>query len=277
MLRLALSEISTWPATFDEDVEAYAAAGFDAIGIWELKLPPDDEGSRRILNRSRLHVANCVPAVPSVLPLEVPGMEGPADPAERVAALCASMARLAAFRPESVLVLTGPLGDRPPAEARAIVTEGLREVAAAARRAGVRLGLEPTHASESAATSFLSSIGEAAALLDEAGLEDVGIMVAAHQVWDTPSLADDIARHGSRITGLHVADRAAPHNGDRLPPGEGVTRPERVVRLLREQGFDGSLDVAIFSTFGGFWGLPLDAAARRAYAAARRTRELSAV
>ena len=38
--RLALSEISTAGASFEEDVAAYAAAGFDAIGLWELKLRP---------------------------------------------------------------------------------------------------------------------------------------------------------------------------------------------------------------------------------------------
>jgi len=34
-VRLSLSEMSTPDATFAEDVAAYAAAGFDAIGIWE--------------------------------------------------------------------------------------------------------------------------------------------------------------------------------------------------------------------------------------------------
>ena len=35
-------------------------------------------------------------------------MEGPPDPRERIAALCTSMRRLAAYEPECVLVLTGP-------------------------------------------------------------------------------------------------------------------------------------------------------------------------
>ena len=39
---LSLSEISTVGATFEQDVKAYAAAGFDAIGLWEFKLPDDD-------------------------------------------------------------------------------------------------------------------------------------------------------------------------------------------------------------------------------------------
>jgi sugar phosphate isomerase/epimerase len=270
-VRIALSEISTVGATFAEDVAAYSAAGFDGIGIWEFKLPDgDDEASARLVRESGLGAANCVPQVPSFLQPALPGMEGPADPAERVEALCASMARLARFAPASVVCLTGPVGDRSVTEARAIVCEGLTQVAAAARAAGVRLGLEPTHLSESGETSFLSSIGEAVELLDEAGLADVGVMVDSVHVWDTAELASEVASHAARVTGLHVADKVAPGAPGRVLPGEGATHPERLVALLRAAGFDGYLDTEIFSTPDAFWGLPVDEAARRAAAAARR-------
>jgi len=75
-MRLALSEISTVNASFEEDVAAYAAAGFDGIGIWEMKLPADDDANRALLRTSGLGVANCVPTVPSILPLCFPGWKG---------------------------------------------------------------------------------------------------------------------------------------------------------------------------------------------------------
>lgn len=71
------------------------------------------------------------------------------------------------------------------------------------------------------------------------------------------------------MTGLHVADKAAPGTPGRLLPGEGVTHPEQLVVLLHEAGFDGYAGVEILSTPQGFWGLPVDEAARRAAAAAR--------
>jgi len=268
-VKIALSEISTPSASFAEDVAAYAAAGFDGIGIWEFKLPEDDAASARLLSEAGLGAAHCVPAIPSLLQLALPGMEGPADPAERIEALCASMRRFARFEPACVVCLTGPTGDRSEDEARALVRDGLRDVAAAARTAGVRLGLEPTHLSESAETSFLSSIGETIALLDAAGLDDVGVMVDSVHVWDTGELESDVARHATRITGLHVADKLAPGAPGRVLPGEGVTHPERLVGLLRAAGFDGYLDIEIFSTPEEFWGLPVEEAARRAAAAAR--------
>ena len=266
-MKLSLSEISTVNASFAEDVVAYAAAGLDGIGIWEFKLSQDDEANLLQLDRSGLGVSNCIPAVPSILPLAIPGMEGPPDPAERIEALCASMGRLAAYRPTSVLCLTGPIGERDPEEAYAIVLDGIRQIAAAARAADVRLGLEPTHLSESHESSFLSTIGEAIELLDEADLPDVGVLVDSVHVWDTPSLEDDITRNADRITGLHIADKLAPGAAGRLLPGEGMTRPDRVLELVLATGFDGYVDVEIFSTPEAFWGLSPGEAARRAHGA----------
>ena len=41
-MKLSLSTISTLNASFAQDVAAYAVAGFDDIGLWEMKLPADD-------------------------------------------------------------------------------------------------------------------------------------------------------------------------------------------------------------------------------------------
>ena len=113
-MRLSLSAISTVNASFAEDVVAYAAAGFDAIGLWEMKLPDDDAANVALLRSHGLAVSNCIPTVPSFLPLAIPGMEGPPDPGARIDAICASIRRLAAYEPECVLVLSGPLGEPAP-------------------------------------------------------------------------------------------------------------------------------------------------------------------
>ena len=268
-MRLALSEISTVGASFEEDVAAYAAAGFDGIGIWEMKLPADDAASIALLREAGLAVANCVPAVPSILPLRLPGMEGPPDVAERVAAICTSVDRLAAYEPESVLVITGPAGDLDPVDARSLVLDGLREIASVARDAGIHLGLEPIHPGQDGTVSFVHSIADSVALLDEAGVGDVGIMVDTYNLWHEDPAA--IAAVADRVTGLHVADEPAePGRADRVLPGEGGTRAAEHVSALREAGWDGFLDVEIFSTPELFWRLPPDEAARRAYAAVSR-------
>jgi len=266
-MKLALSEISTVNATFEEDVTAYAAAGFDGIGIWEMKLPAEDSANVALLRESGLGVANCVPTAPSILPLRLPGMEGPPDPEERIAALCASVRRFAAYEPESVVCLTGAVGELEPARAREIVVSGLREIAAVARKAGVRFGLEPAGSS----VSFVASVADALALLDDADLDDVGIMADTYNLWHEDS--DELASAAKRVTGLHVADEALdPSRTDRVLPGEGGTRSAEHVRALSAAGWDGYLDVEIFSTPERFWGLPTAEAVQRAHAAVSRLR-----
>jgi sugar phosphate isomerase/epimerase len=268
-VRLALSAISTVGASFVEDVRAYAAAGFDGIGIWEFKLPEDDASSRALLRAHGLGVANCIPTVPSILPLGLPGMEGPPDPRERIDALCASVRRLAAYEPECVLCLTGPTGQLEPNRARAIVVEGLREVAAAAREAGARFGLEPATPRQRETVSFVNTVADALALLEEAGLQDVGLMADTYNLWHEDPAS--LAAVADRVTGLHVADEpAGADRDDRVLPGEGGARSAELVRALREAGWGGYLDVEIFSTPERFWGLPVDEAARRAHAAVSR-------
>ena len=265
-MRLSLSAISTIAASLAEDVAAYSAAGFDAIGLWEFKLPSDDDANVELHYAQRLAVSNCVPTVPSFLPLGIPGMEGPADPEERIEAICASVRRFSAYEPECVLCLSGPLGGRSEDEGRAVVIEGLRRAAAAAREAGVVLGFEPIHPAQLDTAGFVCSLADALALLDEAGLDDVGIMA------DTFNLAreatEDVVAARGRFTGLHVADELAePAPGVRRLPQAGG-RSAELVAALRADGWDGTVDVEIFSTPDDFWALPAGEAARQAHASA---------
>ncbi len=264
-MQLSLSTISTLNAPLAEEVDAYAASGFDAIGLWEMKLPPDDQANVALIHAHGLRVSNCVPTVPSFLQLAIPGLEGPADPEARLDALCASIRRLASYDPECVVCLSGPLGGYSEREGREIVIRGLERAAKVAREAGVRLGFEPVHPAQAASAGFVTTLADALSALDEAGVDDVGIMA------DTYNLAHeddaDIARLAPRLAGLHVADvplDEAP--GVRvLPTIEG--RSAEIVRALRANGWDGTLDVEIFSTPDAFWALTPDEAARRALVA----------
>jgi sugar phosphate isomerase/epimerase len=266
-VRLGLSEISTIGASFAEDVAAYAAAGFDAIGIWEFKLPEDDDANLALLRAHGLRVANCIPAVPSVLQLAVQGMEGPADPEERVESLCASVRRFAAYEPECVACLPGVLGARTEDEGRAVLVDGIRRVAAAARAAGVRVGFEPIHPSQHDVAGFVGSLAAADAVLAEAGTPDVGILLDVYHVWPDPDVLTWIGANRHRIAGVHLSDWPSLDRTDRVLPGQGISGTGALVEALVAAGWDGTLDVEIFSTADAFWALPVDEAARQAYAA----------
>jgi sugar phosphate isomerase/epimerase len=94
-------------------------------------------------------------------------------------------------------------------------------------------------------------------------------MADTYNLWHEEPRA--LARIAEQVTGLHVADQPAePGRADRVLPGEGGTRSAEHVRALVGAGWEGFLDVEIFSTPDRFWGLPVDEAARQAFAAAAR-------
>ena len=247
----SISQITTLAATFESDLRAYAAAGVDGIGIWEIKLPEGgDDQALEQLEASGLGRAAAVPAVPSILPL--PLMEGPADPRERIDAICASVHRLARFEPSSVVCLTGPGDDRD------TVVEGLRTIGDEAERAGVRIGLEPINRIGGEDWTSISSLQEAAELLDDADRQALGILFDSWHVWNTAEVVEEIERHAHRFVGVHIADWREPTRGwaDRVLPGDGVADLPALLGTLERAGWNGFYDLEIFSdngTFGNAW------------------------
>jgi sugar phosphate isomerase/epimerase len=247
--RFAVSEFSTMPLSYDEDLAAYAAGGAAGIGIAEAKLPEGhDQESLAKLRESGLKATICLPAGLSVLPL--PAFPGPEDPEERVASLCASVRRLAPFEPETMLCLTGPVGDRDPQEAREIVIEGLRAVAHAGEKAGVRVALEPIHASARDDFTIVDNIPDVVDLLDEVGVSSMGILFDTWHLWDTPNVLDHIREQAHRFPAVHVNDWRDPTRGwdDRALPGEGIMNLPAMFGALEAGGFDGWYELEIFST-----------------------------
>jgi sugar phosphate isomerase/epimerase len=247
----SISQITTLGATFEADLRSYAGAGVDGIGIWEIKLPEGgDDQALEQLEASGLGRAAAVPAVPSILPL--PLMDGPADSRERIDAICRSVHRLARFEPSSVVCLTGPGDDRD------TVVEGLRTIGDEAAHAGVRIGLEPINRVGGEDWTIISSLQDAAELLDDADRPALGIQFDSWHVWNTAEVVEEIERHAHRFVGVHIADWREPTRGwaDRVLPGDGVADLPALLATLERAGWGGFYDLEIFSdngTFGNAW------------------------
>jgi sugar phosphate isomerase/epimerase len=263
----SISQITTLTASFEEDVRAYADAGADAIGVWEIKLEPGrDATTLELLEESGIGSAAAIPAIPSILPL--PLMDGPEDSAARVEAICASLHRLAPFRPSGIVCLTGPGDDRD------TVVEGLQTIGDEADLAGVRVGLEPINRVGGENWTTITSLPEAVELLDDADRPALGIQFDTWHLWNTPRLLEDIERYVDRFVGVHVADWREPTRGwcDRVLPGDGAADLRAILGAVERAGWDGYYDVEIFSDNGAFgnawpdslWDVPAAELSRRA-------------
>jgi sugar phosphate isomerase/epimerase len=287
-VRVAVSQVTTLPSSFADDVRAYADAGLDGIGVWEIKLAEGrDAEALELLEVSGLESSAAIPLVPSILPLPLLG--GPTDPAERVEALCASLHRLAPFGPSGIVCLTGTAQGRDPDDARAIAAQGLRTVADEAAGLGLTVALEPYQRDGGAPWTIVSTIPEAVELIRDAGdPPGLGIQFDVWHLWNTPTLEEDIAREIGRFAGVHVCDVREPTRGwaDRALPGEGGAEVPRILRALDAAGWDGLYDIEIFSdngTFGAasyddsYWDVPPDELLPRARAALQQAWEASRV
>jgi sugar phosphate isomerase/epimerase len=240
--RFSISQVSTLGASFADDLTAYADAGIDGIGIWEMKLAED---SLDRFEQSGLGSATAVPEIPSIHPL--PLLPGPEDPRERIDAILRSLHRLAPFNPSGVVCLTGP-GDR------TTVVDGLREIGAEAARLNLRLGLEPFQREGIEDWSIVNTLTEAVDLIDEVGSDAIGVQFDTWHLWNTPDLLDEIAQYADRFVGVHVNDRREPTRGwaDRVLPGEGGIDLPTILGALDRAGWNGFYDLEIFSDNGAF-------------------------
>jgi sugar phosphate isomerase/epimerase len=250
-------------------VRAYTAVGVDGIGVWEMKLSDGgDSEALELLHASGLGSASAVPVVPSILPL--PLMEGPAERQARIDAICASLHRLAAFSPSAVVCLTGPGDDRD------AVVEGLRVIGDEAERAGVRLGLEPINRVGGEYWTIISSLPEAAELLDDADRPALGLQFDAWHLWDT-NVVDDIRHYADRFVGVHIADWREPTRGwaDRVLPGDGVADLPAILGALEAAGWSGFYDNGAFGNAwpDSLWDVPTEELARAGKAAFERAWE----
>ena len=242
----SISETTTFPASFEEDLAAYKAAGVDGIGIWEFKLPKgQDARSIEALRASGLPATICVPEVPCILPDAY--FREPRDPTERRKELCASIRRFAAFNPVGVMVFAGAPGDNP-AQDRRMVVEGLKAAADTAGEAGVALGFESLRRE---AGSMIWTLPETLGILEDIGDPNMKIIFDVWHFWDLPNIVDDLRKYADRFICIQVNDRRRPRSwADRLLPGDGDLDLPAFFGALDAGGFKGWYDLEVFSDDG---------------------------
>ena len=252
MLRFSIGEYTTPGLSFAEDLTVYRDGGADGIGIdVGLKIRDPVEDLARF-KASGLEATYCFPATSTVLFGSL--SRGSRDPETRIDEICDGVRMLAGFEPVCVACGPGPYAGRTPDEARQIVVAGLKKVARTAADLGITIALEPMHSSMATEWSFLTNIPDTMELLDELDEPNVGIIVDVWHLWDTPDLLTHLRENVSHIVGVHLNDRRDPTRSwcDRVLPGDGIGGVDAFLGALDDAGYDGWLEVEIFSDDGRF-------------------------
>lgn len=160
-----------------------------------------------------------------------------------------------------VMVVGGlPEGSKDIVAAREIVTEGLAKTLDYARTTGVKVGIEPLHPMYAADRACVNTTGQALDICDQLG-DGIGVALDVYHIWWDPEIAAQIKRAGKdRIHAFHVCDWMNPTRDlltDRGMMGEGVIDIPALRRMVEDEGFDGLVEVEIFSA-ENWWQKPGD-------------------
>jgi sugar phosphate isomerase/epimerase len=245
--RLCVHTITTKPWDIDTAIEEYARAGVHGITVWrnafERRSPA--EVGRRARDAGLTPVSVCRGGFfPSV------------DAAARRRAIeenRAAIAETAAVGAPLLVLVSGADPAQPLSVSREQIAEALLELGPVAREQGVKLAVEPLHPMYADTRSAVNTLTDANDLCERVGDPAVGVAVDVYHLWWDPRLEAELYRTGrlGRLFAFHVCDWKVPTEDfltDRGLMGEGCIPVRRIREWVEAAGFDGFIEVEIFST-----------------------------
>ncbi|WP_269540331.1 sugar phosphate isomerase/epimerase family protein [Cerasicoccus fimbriatus] len=244
--RLAIHTISLDLQGIENKLRVIAESGFAGVSLWRqdvMEKPPAE--IRKLLNEYKLEVASYCRG----------GFFAAVDANARRSAIydterCIDEAE--AIGASSVLIIPGADPLQSMDASRAQVREALEKLIPYAEKKHVRMALEAQHPMHADERGCINTLREANDLVEQLGSTYLGVCVDTYQQWWDSSLGDEIARAGENdnLFCYHVADWKTPtldFLNDRGIPGEGCIELRRISKQVEEAGFDGMLEIEIFS------------------------------
>jgi sugar phosphate isomerase/epimerase len=248
-LPFGVSEFTTWPWSFERDVERYAAHGVPAIEVCEFKLDRDAYAPQlTTIAGAGLTVSSVQTEVHSLFPDSLAPQ--PTAPEDRVRHIKTAIERIAPHVPEQTpfVVITGaaPGGDTESVYEKAL--EAFDDLAEFVAKRRMRLAYEPLNPVLFNTDTALWGLDQALELVKRVGHEALGVCVDTWNIFQTPALHDVIRACGDRIFLVQVSDWHRPRSGaDRLSIGDGEIDNAAIVRTIRATGYSGCYVLEIFS------------------------------
>ncbi|CDQ43817.1 sugar phosphate isomerase/epimerase family protein [Mycolicibacterium neoaurum] len=243
--RLSLNTMTTKTWTLREAVEATAAAGLPAIGLWRDRVAEvgvDD--ASKIVRDNGLRVSSlCRGGFLTGLD------DGDAALADNRRAIDEA----ATLGARELVLVAGGVPDRDLPGARARLADRIAELVPYAAQRDVRLALEPLHPMFCADRAVISTLGQALELAAPHPAESVGVVVDTFHIWWDPDIAQRVVDAGAagRISSYQICDWLVPMTPDPLVSrgmmGDGVIDFGAITAMVAAAGYTGDVEVEIFN------------------------------
>ncbi len=239
MLQLSMSELTTYRWTFEVDVQKYADAGYQAIGVWRPKLVECGE------ERGIDCLLECGLTVSSLM--WAGGFTG-SDGRTYAFSLDDALEALrlaSVIRAGCLVIYSGGRGGHTHGHARRLTIQALRELGQAATELDVTLAIEPMHPGCGWEWTFLTSIEGALELIAE--VPGLRLVFDLYHWGHNPELLDRVPTLVPHIALVQLADARCPPCGeqDRLPLGAGVFPLRQWTQTLIEHGYQGFFETEL--------------------------------
>ena len=253
--RLCVHTITTKSWSTEQCAERFAAAGVKGITVWRETLEgrkPEKVGE--VLRDAGLEIVSLCRG----------GFFPAADAAARQAAIDENrkaISEAAALGAPLVVLVCGAVPGLPLDEARRQIADGIAAVLDDAAAAGVKLAIEPLHPMYADSRSAINTLRQANDLCEQLDSPWVGVAVDVYHVWWDPDLETQIERAAAanRLLAFHVCDWKTPTAdllNDRGLMGEGCIDIRRIRGCMERHGFDGFIEVEVFSE--RYWAMDQD-------------------
>ncbi len=241
MIRLSMNELTTlrWP--FDEDVQHYAAAGFDSIAVWRQKV--SDFGEEKAVELIR----DCPLRVSAVL--WAGGFTGSDGRTYRdsVEDALEAINLSADLQANSLVVYTGARSGHTHNHARRLFRNALDELLPRAERLGVVLAIEPMHEGCAVGWTFLTDLDETLDLVRSYASPHLKIVFDAYHLGHLPGIVARLPELSPWISLVQLGDARQPPCGEqnRCRLGSGALPLRELVLALVRCDYSGDLDIEL--------------------------------
>lgn len=246
--RFGVSEFTTTPWTFEQDLECYAQLGVEAIEVCEFKLDERrfDEQLALVAPHG-LMISSVQPNVRTLFPSQ--SQPEPRDPWERMTLFYRTIQRFGALA-QGVPFVTNT--GRPPGgniqQVSEVAVEVYRDLADEAASSGARIALEPLNPTIMNVETAIWTIQQAFQIVRQVQRENFGLCIDSWNVWQNANLYEAITACGERIFVVQLSDWRTPRSFQgRLSIGHGEIPFPTFLRAIHASGFQGPYVVEIFS------------------------------